>query len=139
MSNTPVQVFDRNTASGIRSDIDAAIQAVGEKYGITLRAGAASYDAISLNVKVTGVVAKTPSGKRPEQEEFLKHCNDWTGLKAEWLNQTFDQQGRTYTIVGKTIGARRKNCIIANRDDGKQFVVPVLTIVSFMGGRFKTS
>ena len=135
MTNTPVTAFDRNIATDIRMDINAAIQAVGQKYGITLRAGGASYDAVSLTVKVTGVVAATTSGQRPEAAEFLKNCNSWTGLKAEWLGQTFDQRGRTYTITGMKLRSRAKNCIIAMRDDGKEFGVSPLTIVSFMGGR----
>lgn len=95
--------FDRNNLDEIRADINAALESVAEKHGITLSIGNISYESTRFTTKLT---AQTGDGSEHEQKEFARNC--WRyNIPESWYGKSFVAEGQTFTITGINTRARK--------------------------------
>lgn len=104
----PLTQFNRGDLDFIRKDMNEALEAVAEKYGISLKASTISYSATTINVKVEGAIL-SESGV---SEELLANAKVW-GLD---VNKTGPQGEK---LVGYRRTARRQPWIFQRY--GKQY------------------
>lgn len=110
-------VITRALLAQLKTEIDAAIKTVGDRHGIDLKAGNASFSDSNFALKIEGVVK---GGETGEAQTFLRNATRF-GLSNDDLGKTIKLRGRGYTITGMNRGGS----ILANRDDGKGFRIPV--------------
>lgn len=121
--------FDRPSLRILGEEINAALQAVATKHGITLKYGGCSFTPTEARFRITGFIP-TDGAETPEAAEF-KHYATLVGLLPEHLGQTFECNGNTYRITGMT---RRggKYPILAERN-GKGFKFTVRSVKIGLG------
>lgn len=117
--------FDRVSLPILRNSINEALKAVGEKHGIELNAGNASYDtslkSATFKLQVV-VVDSTGVAYSPRAEDFKRNAGLF-GLKPEFLNETFaDGRGTTYKVVGFDVKRRSKPFVIVCTTTGKEYI-----------------
>lgn len=93
--------MDKVTAdmlNNLRTDINEALTAVGEKYGLDLRFRNARYKDMEFNAKIEGTLKKC-NGKSVEQLNFEMTCSHY-GFKPSDYNKTFNIDGKRYAVKG---------------------------------------
>lgn len=115
----------------LRTDIDAALAAVGTKHGVALKTGSGSFTdtnaTFKLDVSVIegGVVVSKESA-------FLRKHFQMLGLKEEHLSQVFAYGGKNYTLDGfRNTGGGKP--YLVERDDGKKFMMPEEAVKKALG------
>lgn len=93
--------FDGITLKLLRGDIDAALQTVAAKHGITLKMGNATYarDGSYFLGKVEGGVVRNGQAMTKEASAFEQYAEMY-GLKDVKLGDTFKAGGISYKITG---------------------------------------
>lgn len=123
--------FTRDACKLLRDEIDAALQAVAKKHGITLKVGNASFDANQINFKLNAMtLGEGGEVVTPEKKAFIADAHFY-GFKAEDLGRTFMSNGKTFTIAGLK-HANRKMPIIAT-SEGKSYKFAVDAVKRALG------
>lgn len=121
-------VVDKTLLQTLRPEIDVALAVIAKRYGLAkLHCGNASFDprAGSFTFKVEGV-AEGALGKAAA----LYTSPDAAFLGLPPLGTAFETAGRKYKTAGlNTVGSK----VICDRDDGKSFLFPVLSIKRLCG------
>ena len=111
--------IDRTNLRMIKDDINRAVQAVAEKYGVSIEMGSASFSATSATAKVIiAVVADNGTVRSPESVAY-ENYKELYGLKKN-LGETFIQNGEAYTIKGLATRSSKYPIIAENRQ-GKSY------------------
>ena len=119
--------IDRSLIRVLREDINKALEAVGQKHGIKLEAGNASFTAATATIKLQAVTIDASTGAvEGHSATDLKAAQDLAtyafarGASADWAGKFFYSRGRRFQIIG-LLPDRRENCILAGRVglDGK--------------------
>lgn len=104
-----LQQLDRTSLRLLIAEIDAALVAVGDKYGVALTCGRATFNSttadIRLGVAVRGAVAGALEDASARE---IKAAQDWStyalslGLQRDWLGKSFvrSQDPGSWRIVG---------------------------------------
>lgn len=120
--------IDKSFLKSLRPEIDAALAAIASKHGLaSLRCGNGSFDprAGSFTFKLEGV-AEGALGKAAA----LYTSPDASFLGLPPLGTAFETGGRKYKTAGlNTVGSK----VICDRDDGKSFLFPVMSIKRLCG------
>ena len=106
---------NRSDLKAINNDINEALKAVGEKYGITMKCGNGSYDANKYSVKVECQI----KGVDININTFNTYCKLY-GLEETDYKRIFQYKTKKYQIVG--IKPRTKYPISCIRLDNNAFV-----------------
>jgi hypothetical protein len=116
--------FDRTNLKAFRADINAALEAVFAKHGVTGNIGNISYDADEFRTKLTVNTVKTAAEEaEAERSEFELYAFRF-GLTGKEFGKTFTHGGKSYEITG--IKPRcRKYPILGTNTRGKTFKFPV--------------
>lgn len=123
----------RDLIKNIRGDIDEALKVVGEKYGVKLSTGNASFTAGNATMKLE-IAAIVEGGKviSKEVEDFNLYCRRY-GMTSDHLGKTFKAwNGIEYTIIGCRPRAS-KSPIIAKDSFGKRYKFPALAVLQGLG------
>lgn len=117
-------MIDKKLLEAIRPEINAALEAVGKKHGVSLKTGSCSYDADTATFKLLVMrLDEDGSAVTPEAADFKKYCGTY-GLKPEHLNKSFQiPGGKKMTIVGLKTRAT-KNTIVVRDAAGGVYVMP---------------
>jgi hypothetical protein len=113
--------IDKNVLKSLRTLGNEALKEVGEKLGVTIKLGNATYapDGSSATMKLE-INAIREDGKSPAQVQFEKVCAIY-GLKPEDFGREVTVNGERFTIAGLNTKAP-KNCVNIKRvSDGKGF------------------
>lgn len=94
--------FSRSTCSQLRDDLNAALKALSEKHGIDISVGNMSFNAATINTKVTIRTRNTDTANRANAFLLAKH-----GLPATAIGMTVVFNGIAHTITG--INNRKRN------------------------------
>lgn len=109
----------------LRPEIEAALEVLGEKHGVTFKVGNGKYGTGNFEFKLEGVAE---GGITKEGEMFLACCTFWN-MKREDLGATFVSAGKTYKIVG---AKGRSDKIIVEREGGGLFLMPHMTVAGLL-------
>lgn len=108
----------------LRTDIDAALAAVGQKHGLNLVTGnAVTYGLTAkFNLAVNSIVGGEVVDKTVA---YLRQHIPMLGLKPEHLNQVFVLGGDQFTLHGYKNTGGSKPFVITRVSDGKTFVASI--------------
>lgn len=120
------ELNNKDTLKALRDDMNEALAAVAEKYGVKINVGSASYDAMGLSCsyKLEVEATQTEDGTEAARAKFECYAALF-GLAAEDYHNTFDYFGIEYRIVDLNLKARKKPLIIENMSNGKHYTIDV--------------
>jgi hypothetical protein len=127
-----ITAFDRKNLQALRTDIDAALKAVGDKHGISLKLGRGTFSAETATFKLElGTVSDTGVVVTKEAQDFKTYALMF-GLKPEHLGQSFkDFDGHSYKVVGLKVRSP-KFPVLVERADGARFKFPEKRVANFL-------
>jgi hypothetical protein len=114
----------------LRADLDAAVLAVAKKHGLTISTGNAKFSDQSATFQLLVEATPAEDGVRAKDVRAAKDLADLGGLygaNPEWAGKSFTLRGARYSVIG-LLPNRTKNCILARRADGKDFIMPPETV-----------
>lgn len=106
----------------IRTDIDAALKAVGEKYGVTLTTGKCTYADEHAKFQVNLATIGGDGNARTKQSDDYLRFASLRGWNPDLLFQQIKWGDRTMTVIGAY--PRRKSPILVRAQDGAQYLLP---------------
>ena len=121
----------RKDVKKLRVEMDEALQAVGEKYGLKLETGNISYNDCGFRAKVTASIIDEDGVDKAAKREWDLYAGQF-GLKSEWFGKEFNSQGRTFTVVGIKPRAR-KMPVVAKNGDGSLYKFRAAALISRFG------
>jgi hypothetical protein len=104
----------RDLLKAIRADLDAAIAAVGQKHGVTLKTGNASFTETSFTFKLNGTIVGAPT----VEASSMAMLGSLLGLDPSWVNKPVMFAGKPFVCRGLKSGGRS---VLIERQDGKMF------------------
>ncbi|WP_315922276.1 hypothetical protein [Mesorhizobium sp. SP-1A] len=115
---------DKNTLIALRNDMNEALAAVAEKYGVKIDVGGARYDTMGLSCsyKLEVEANQTEDGTEAARAKFECYASLF-GLSAEDYHNTFDYYGVEYRLVDLNLKARKKPLIVENMSNGKHYTL----------------
>jgi len=124
---TKITQFDRPSCKLVRSEVDAALKVIAEKFGLTYRGGAGSFapDHFSLKSEFH-VVGDCES---LAEKEWNQNCV-WYDLKPEHFGTTVTVYGDTIKLVGIKPKAKKYPIIGQKISSGKRYKYPAPVIQS---------
>lgn len=117
--------FDKPTLNALRPEINAALQEVAAKHGITIKLGNGTYTSVSADFKVS---LKVEGAAESELDNWALFHDLPKGL----FGRTFKSGGETYTISGVKPRSS-KFPILATNSQGKTYKFPVETVRQGLG------
>jgi hypothetical protein len=115
--------MDRNKVKEISADVEAALQAVATKHGLTVSVRGGVFTQGSFKPRVE---FKTGDADRAEFEQYARAF----GLTPEMFGKTFAAPGGArYRIAGLRLNSRKRP-VLVQRLDGKQFVFEVAAVLA---------
>jgi hypothetical protein len=92
--------FTKTSCKSICADIEAAVQAVADKHGVSIKRGNASFSESTITLKVeVSTIGDDGTVNTKEAEAFTKEAR-WFDIDPAALGRVFDVRGKSYTIVG---------------------------------------
>ena len=115
-----IETFDKATCRMIAREIEQAVAAVAEKYGVSVAYKGGSFDASTFKPKIElSVVAPDGVVATPERRDFEDMALLY-GLAATDLGREFQSNGSRFTICGAKPRSPKRP-ILAKRSDGQVF------------------
>lgn len=129
---TKITSFDRNTCAIMRSEMTAALEAIGKKHGIKFEVQGMKFTA--NNVKVAVEIATIGKGGTVLDRNAVAFNQLATliGFQKDDLGKTFVFRGTQYKITGYNSKAH-KMPIMATSIDGRGYKFPTETVLRAMG------
>jgi hypothetical protein len=126
-----IKSFDRANLKVLSMDINETLQAVGKKYGISIKTNGGTFDHISFRLKVECSVMQDGNVISKEETCFKQYASMY-GMKPEDLGKNIIVGGKAYKVIGLRPSARRFP-ILAKRYDGKRFCLPLSSVKHALG------
>ena len=123
-----IQQFNKANLQALRVEMDNALQAISNKYGITIKAGNASYSGnectfkVKCNTKATDGTVITKEAMNWDRIAKLK------GLGHLSVGSQVILQGKTFTIAGWNTRARKAPINIVNVHGDKYKCTPQMLL-----------
>ena len=112
----------------LREDMNKALAAVGKKHGVTITAGNARFDDLSVTFKTEAKVNSVAGGKPVAQAEFERNAR-LVGLDPKDFGRVFiGASGVKFTVSGVK-PRNRKYPVIATNARGVAYKFPVSAIL----------
>ena len=131
-----IQEFDRATVRNLMNEMEAALQGVADKHGITLKRKGCSFRSNVCPVPFEVCVERvTEDGNvvTPEAQEFTRTAG-LHGLNPEWLFEWFtDFSGKRLQVVGLK-PRRKKYPVVVRAENGTQFKMAAMQVKRHMEG-----
>ena len=123
-----VASFDKAKTVIVAKEATAALQAVAEKYGLSVSYHGARYSATNANMKFEfATIGENGAVQTSGVSEFEVYAKSY-GLLPTDLGRSFTSSGHRFKIEGLNVRCRRYP-VKVTRDDGKRFKYPVETVV----------
>jgi hypothetical protein len=90
-----IKQINRATCKTVRNELNAELEALGKRLGLTIHAGNASYSDSSVTFKVECVLEGVDKGK----ENFERDCRAF-GIPASAYKQGFTYHGQSWVLEG---------------------------------------
>lgn len=119
--------IDKVMLSALRHDLDAALIAIAEKHGLTLKVGNISFTERTFVAKVEGALLNADGSATDRRAEDFKRYAHMFGLEPEWLGRTFKWGGREFKVAGLNTKGKTMP-VIGERADGKRFKFTVESV-----------
>lgn len=120
-----IQQFNNLNVKSLRVDIEEALKAVAEKYGINLELKRIGYLANKFNTSLVGNITTAAALDKNKSDEELE--SKLLGFDSNIIGKTLILQGRTFTITKLAIN-RPKFPIVVTDKNGKMFKLTTETV-----------
>ena len=139
-----IKAFDPQNLKNVRADIDAALVAIKQKYGITIQLGNISYSPDKATSRLTMIAvgdAATATDPRAAalakaQAEFKRAASSF-GLKPEQFGAEFKFGRDTYKLAGLKPRSPKRPILGTSVRDGKTYVFPESVIAPLQSKEHK--
>lgn len=120
--------FDTENLRAIRNDVNSALKAVEERYGVSFDIGRITYDSASLRAKLTGTLVGAVRGAGNSVEaQFLIGLKSYGyryGLTEKDAKKIFSANNNQYIFMGIKPGSKKYPLIVKRIDNGKLYKFP---------------
>jgi hypothetical protein len=116
-----MKAFDKKNLKALRTEIDVALKALGEKHGITLHAGNASFTSEKVTFKLEVTVNDADGSTQTPESIALKSY--YPGL----VDKVVTVRGGNATVVGY-MPRRYKYPFLVRMTNGKEYAVTSRTV-----------
>jgi hypothetical protein len=113
--------IDRATCKVLREEMEAALQAVATKHGIQIKSKNGSFSPTMFTLKFEASVIGTGGVAETQERQAYKQLCQVYGLKAEWLDKTFNHGTDTYTVVGLNTRKHKRPVLCKQTGNGKTY------------------
>ena len=117
-----ISQFDKQNIKALRVDIDAALKAVGTKYGIVLQAGRCKFMPKSAAFNLEASTISSDGDVITRELETLKHYMPLLGLTEAHVAQSFRLGNKTFKIDGYKPRCYAKPFQLRCIEDGRTYV-----------------
>lgn len=117
----------------LRTDIDAALAAVGDKHNVVLHAGNASFSPLSATFKLEVSPRLADGTVIDAATAYLRQNYRLLGLAESHLAQVFKIGGMACTLHGFNSRSRGKPFVVKATDTGKRYIVTSLQVKQALG------
>jgi hypothetical protein len=128
-----IKTFDRTNLRLLRDDVESALNAVADKYGIDLRLGTGRFASENVTFRLEGSVVRAEGVVTREAAEFSQYA-DLFALEASDLGRTFQYRGQRYEIVGARL-SNSKYPVLAKNRNGKVYKFTAADVREALGER----
>lgn len=122
-------LIDRENAKKLHKEMNAAIKAVGDKYGLQFEEHSAKYSSESITGRFT--LKATPDGTTPEKHEWDKHCTMFGFKKEDFGREFIDTAKRRWVISGLKANSRKYPILVKN-SNGTKYVMEAQNVRNFL-------
>ena len=110
----------------MRPDIENALKAVAERYGVTMKLGMGHYGGLSGDYKLE-LTTTGKGGETAASRDFKRYAEAY-GMSPEWFGQTFQSNGETYMIDAIHPRKRKQPIGITKVSNGAQMVSTAFSV-----------
>jgi hypothetical protein len=116
--------FEKSNLKVIREDVDAALKAVGDKYGISLHLGNIRFDQKTFSGKLEATIndSKTGAAKSAMEIALEQGGKLYIGNNFE-ISKTYDYRGKKIKFVGLMPKKHKYPIVFQYTDSGKQYLM----------------
>jgi len=129
--------IDKQFLKLMRPDIDAALKAVAEKYGVQIATGNASFSANEATYKLKVNVIGEGGKVLTQEVERLAQYGEMIGLPGVKHGDKFTHKGSGYTIYGLKADISGKHPVIVDGAAGRRYAFPVSIIQTALNTQHK--
>ena len=113
--------FDAVTLNALRGEINKALEALGEKYGIAIDAGRATYYGPNATFKLElSTMQDDGAVMTKDATTFIQYAKI-LGLQVSDLGRVFELAGRKFKLIGYNTKKRKYPFITECLNDGKHY------------------
>ncbi len=112
-----VTTFTKENLKVIDAEINAALQAVATKHGITLRASGGTYSGAEFTTKIKGSVKDTQALNAANANALRV-----LGLPADTIGKSFSNLGKSFTISDVNLSLYKRPIVAKCANDGKEYI-----------------
>lgn len=95
--------INKQTCSFLRDELDKELKALGDKYGLQMKTGKATYCTTGITFSLdVAVVDNNGIALTQEVRDYNANCVFY-GFKKEHLNQVFESQGKKMKLIGMKV------------------------------------
>tara|TARA_X000001388_G_C2213035_1_gene115946 strand:+ start:381 stop:803 length:423 start_codon:yes stop_codon:yes gene_type:complete len=121
-----IETFNKQNLEQLRKAINNSLGLIGRTFGIEITLGSVSYQKHNFTGKLIANLESKDGELFTKQAIDYKAFHEDYGLEKEWLGQSFDSRGKTYTVVGLNTKASKYPVICECA--GKEYCVPVQSV-----------
>ena len=121
-----IESFDKENLKELKKAINNSLGLIGRTFGIEITLGSVSYQKYNFTGKLIANLESKDGELFTKQAIDYKAFHEDYGLEKEWLGQSFDSRGKTYTVVGLNTKASKYPVICEHA--GKEYCVPVQSV-----------
>lgn len=119
-----VNSLDRASVRQINSEIESALKAVAEKYGIAIKVGNSRFSNTNCTTKIEiATVAESGEVLTKEAVDFNRYASSMFQITKK-LGDTFECRYDTYEIIGLKPRSSKYPVLAKNLANGKTFKFP---------------
>lgn len=128
-----IQRLDRQNVRLIRDRMQAALNTVATDLGLRIDLGRITFNTMDFTFRGTSTVINTSQSPIEQaQTEWDRHCTAY-GLQSSDYGKRVYCNHKNYTLIGFKTGRRSHYPILAKRDDGRTFRLPVSVVLTALG------
>jgi hypothetical protein len=130
--------FDKENLQAIRNDVNSALKAVEERYGVAFDIGRITYTSATIRTKLSGTIVGAVSGASNSVEAQLiiglKSYGYIYGVSEKDAKKVFSANGNQYVFMGIKASSKKYPFVVKRVSDGKMFKFP-----SYFSAQIKAS
>lgn len=122
--------FNTKNFNAFRTDVQAALQDVEEKYNIKISCNNIKYDNISFTMQMSAT--RNTNNAMDEKETFEDQCRIYGFMPSDYLRE-FYVNGKKYRLTGFNPKARKHSCNITETETGTVYKAAPEIVKNAMG------